>query len=401
MHSLTRPLLSFLLLALCLAAAPRALAQDQDSSVWLRAVLDVRVVRAGSAPSWTDSGPGKLRYGGRQTIDGFKRETRFEFSQLTIQLGAALPWGIRAQAQVNVEEDLADKYEPWLIEALLRKEWGRNESGWGVQAGLMNNPFSLEHVGPAWSPEYSISASALDSWLWEEISLAGVEVEMWRVTQSGMRFGGLAGAGFGPDQLGRLVALRGFTMGDGLSGLNTQLPLPSGARTQIFDERDHRPAAYALFSVGDAGERATLRLGYFDNFADQDKGDSWNTRFATVGAIFHPISRIDVIAQYLKGAARVRATTNDSDLRAFYALVSYHQTRHRVSLRYDSFRVNDVDGGHSTQEAGTAWTLAYFLQFGLRHRIGLEYLSMDSHRAEAALPEPSQDGWQLSYRFRY
>ena len=396
-----RPLLPFLLVALFLTGTPRAWAQDTDSSIWLRALLDVRVVRGGSAPSWTDSGPGKTRYGGSATAGGFERSTRFELSQLAIQLGAALPWEIRARAQMNVERDLAGNYDPYLIEALLRKEWGKNESGWGVQTGLMNSPFSLEHVGPAWSPEYSISASALDSWLWEEISLAGIEAETWRVTQSRLRLDGLVGAGFGPDLLGRLVSLRGWAMGDGLSGINTRLSLPSGVRTEIFRERDHRPAAYALVSVGDADERAAVRLGYFDNFGDQNVDGAWHTRFSTVGAILHPAARVDVIAQYLKGAARVLATTNDSDLCAFYGLVSYHQMRHRLTLRYDTFRVLDVDGGHSTQEAGHAWTFAYLLELGLRHRIGLEYVGMDSHRAAAILPEPSQDGWQLSYRFRY
>ena len=78
-----------------------------------------------------------------------------------------------------MQPDIADDYEPWLIEAFVRKEWARQPTGWGVQAGLMSAPFSLEHIGPAWSPEYSLSASALNSWLWEEITVAGVEGE-WR-----------------------------------------------------------------------------------------------------------------------------------------------------------------------------------------------------------------------------
>jgi hypothetical protein len=34
-----------------------------------------------------------------------------------------------------------------------------------------------------------------------------------------------------------LLALRGWVIGDGLSGLNADLPLPNGTRTDIFDER--------------------------------------------------------------------------------------------------------------------------------------------------------------------
>src|SRR5262245_46887083 len=165
---------SLLLLVLCGCAAAPAWAQydvEQESPVWARALLDVRVVRGGAAPSWTDSGPGKPRYGGESTSDGFERKTRLVRSPLAIELGAALPWEMRAELQFNIQPDVADDYDPWLIDAFVRKEWGDQADGWGLQTGIMSVPFSLEHVGPAWTPEYSISASALDTWLWEEINL--------------------------------------------------------------------------------------------------------------------------------------------------------------------------------------------------------------------------------------
>jgi len=374
---------------------------EQDSSVWVRGVVDVRLARGGTEPSWTDGGAGKPRYGGRWTTDGYERTNRIELAQLAVQLGAALPGGLRAQAQINLQPDLSRDDEPWLVEAFLRKEWGRDTNGFGLQAGVMNMPFSLEHTGAAWSPEYSISASALNSWLWEEISLAGLEGEWWHDTDSGLRIGAIVGAGYGPDQLGRLIALRGWVLGDGLSGLNAELPLPNGTHTDIFDERDDRPAAYTWLSLGDTQERATLRLGYFDNFGDQNAPGVWDTRFATLGVSAHPHPMIEVVAQYLRGEARVRDTTNDSDLRAYYGLVSFHRSRHRLTARYDWFRVDDVDGGSNTREKGKALTLAWFLQFGLRHRLGLEHVWLDARRPAGRVPDLSQDGWQLSYRFRY
>lgn len=392
-----------LLLAATVASAP-AYAQyevDEDSPVWLRALVDVRVARGGSAPSWTDHGPGKTRYGGRSTDAGFERVTRLALAQLAIQVGASLPWGVRAQAQANVQPDIADDYEPWLIEAFVRKEWAGQTTGWGVQAGLMSAPFSLEHIGPAWSPEYSLSASALNSWLWEEITVAGVEGEWRRDAETGPRVGVVVGAGYGPDQLGRLLALRGWTMGDGLSGLNSDLPLPNGARTEIFDERDDRPAAYTLITLSDPGERGALKLGYFDNRGDQDTQGVWHTRLATAGATIHPLPNIDFVVQYLRGKALVRDTTNDSSLRAFYALLSHRRKGHRVSVRYDDFRVNDLDGGNSTRETGDGVTVGYAYEWGLRQRVAVEYTWLDSNRPGSAHPEPSQDGWQLSYRFRY
>lgn len=389
----------------CCIFSPPALAQyevEEEKRVWLRALLDVRLVRAGPATSWTDSGFGKLRYGGKATASGFERETRLTLSQLAIEIGATLPWDIRAQAQVNFEHDLADNDEPWLIEAILRKEFGDAKHGFGLQTGVMNVPFSLEHTGPAWTPEYTITASALNSWLWEDLSLAGLEGEWWRVTGSGIRVDAIAGVGCGPDQFGRLLAIRGWAMGDGLSGYNSDLALPNRAdRTDVFDERDNRPSAYTWLTVSDAQEIATLKVGYFDNRGDESEPGVWHTHFSTVGLTLHPHPNIDVLAQYLDGTARVAAPNNDSSLGAYYGLVSYHSQRQRVTVRYDHFRLHDLDGPPITTENGHAVTLAYQYQLGLRHRLAAEYIWLDSHRIASPFVNPTPDGWQLSYRYRY
>ena len=393
------------LLLLCgCAMPPPASAQydvEPEDRVWLRTLLDLRLARGPSAPSWTDGGPGKTRYGGRSTDSGFEQVTRMELAQVAIEAGAALPWDLRAQVQLNVQNDVAGNYTPWLVEANVRKEWGEAAGGWGLQAGVMNLPFSLEHTGAAWSPEFTISASALNSWLWEDVSLAGVEGEWWRDTRGGLRLGALAGVGYGPDVFGRLLALRGWAMGDIQGGINGELPLPNGTRSDIFDERDDRPAAYTWITLGDTAERIAVKLGYFDNLGDQGEPGVWHTRISTLGTVLHPGPNFDVVVQYLRGKARVASPTNDSDLRAFYALGSYRWRRHRLSLRYDEFRVDDHDGGNDTSERGDGVTAAYFYEWGLRHRIGLEHIWLDSRRPEGTPLALSSDGWQLSYRFRY
>jgi hypothetical protein len=265
----------------------------------------------------------------------------------------------------------------------------------------MGSPFSLEHVGPAWSPEYSVSASALNNWLWEEISVAGVEGEWRHEPERGLHVGVVVGAGYGPDRLGRLLALRGWTLGDGLSGLGSELPLPNGTRTEIFDELDDRPAAYTWITLADSQQRAALRMGYFDNRGDLDVANVWHTRLALAGATLQLAPSIDLIMQYLRGEALVRDTSNDSSLRAFYALLSHHRQRHRFSVRYDEFRVRDLDGGNSTTEMGDGVTAAYAYEWGLRQRIAVEYTWLSSVRPGRALSELSHDGWQISYRLRY
>ena len=117
--------------------------------------------------------------------------------------------------------------------------------------------------------------------------------------------------------------------------------------------------------------------------------------------VLTPYGRTDLVAQYLTGTARVQAPANDSAMSAFYVLLSYHYLRQRVSVRYDAFRVHDLDGGPSTSEHGHAETATYLIEIGLRQRIALEYIWMTSRREATGSLNPSPGGWQLSYRFRY
>jgi hypothetical protein len=377
---------------------------EEKWPVWIRGLVDVRIARGGRASSWTDRGIGlgKSRYGGTGSLLGRERSTRLVLSRLSVELGASLPWGISARAQLSAETDI-DVDRPLLIEAILRKEWGAAANGWALQAGVMNNPFSLEHMGPAWTPLYTLTPSALNTWLWEEVHTVGIEGEWWQTLQSGWRFGMLAGAGFGPDQMARLLAPRGWVLSDYQSGINSDLPhSPRGTpATSVFDERDHRPAIYTRISISDSRNRGEFSLGYFDNLGDQDTLGVWSTRFGTVGAVLHPLANVDLLAQYLGGSAQSRASNCDILLHAFYVLLSVHYRGHRLSARYDNFRTDDTDGSPSYRENGSAFTVGYLFEFGLSHRVGFEYMFLDSHRVMPVRADPSDGGWQLSYRFRY
>jgi hypothetical protein len=154
-------------------------------------------------------------------------------------------------------------------------------------------------------------------------------------------------------------------------------------------------------TISDPRERGAIKFGYFDNRGDQNADGSWNTHFTTIGTVLHPLSNLDVVVQYLDGRALVRDTTNDSSLRAFYALVSFRHRSQRATVRYDEFRLGDLDGGNSTAERGDGITAAYSFEWGLRHRMAVEYTWLDSTRPGSTPSERSHDGWQLSYRFRY
>lgn len=381
----------------------------EEPDVWLRALLDVRVVFPGAAPSWMDRGPGLTRYGGIDDNGQFHRVTRFAISQGAIDPGARLPWDIEFHAQVNWEGDVdsdggvdPDHDAPRLVEGWLRKSFGDAANGWSVLAGVSNPTYSLEHIGPAWTPRYTLTPAALDTWLWEEGRVLGVEGEWWRRLGDGWQTTIFGGAGWGPDQQGILLAQRGWVLSDWLAGINSVMPLPAGGVTNEFDERDGRPALYGGASVRDPWKIGELRVGYFDNLGDLSVPGVWATRYGTAGVALAPLQGLDVLFQYLVGTTQTRGSGFDCTVQAFYPLITYRWHAHRLTVRYDNFRVQDHgDGPPYSRERGAAVTVAYMFEFWLRHRIGVEYVTVDSHRPNRGVPDPSDDTWQLSYRFRY
>jgi hypothetical protein len=382
-------------------------AVEQRSRLSLRALVDLRVVRGSEAPSWQERGPGKLRYGGVLDDGAFDRVTRFAIAQLALQPALELGWGWRAEAQVNWDGDLDDRGETSpdhdpvrIVEAFLRRDWPRDDGGASLLVGLSNPPFSLEHIGPARTPLLTLTPSALTSWLWEEGRVLGLEGHWWHVTPEDAEVAGFAGLGWGPDQQGILLARRGWVLSDFLSGANSKLPLlDGGGFTEVFDERDGRPALYAGGSVSDPWKIGSAHVGYFDNLGDLAVKGVWETRYGVAGVALQPVRGLDVTVQMLYGKTAVRGSMLASTVSAFYPVISYRWREHRVSFRYDDFRVRDDDGGADTDETGHAYTVAYLFEFWLRHRLAFEYVWVDSDRAGTGVP--GDDGWQLSYRFRY
>jgi len=393
-------------LRLAASEAESAYEIDQDHAVSLRALLDVRVVGQGPRPSVLEDGPGKTRYGGTGDADTI---TRFAVSQFALQPAATLPWGIRASAQLNWDIDIETNGEagaysnaPRLVEGLFRKEWGSGDEGWALQGGVMTPAFSLENTGPGWTPSATLTPSAANTWLWEDVKPVGVEGEWWGSMPADFQISTAGGMGWGPDQLGSALAHRGWVLSDYLPGVNSAEQITATAQeVHVFDELDGYPAIWGGVSAADSAQIAELRLGYFDNLGNLGVAGVWETRFGEAGLKLAPVGGLEILMQGMVGNATTRGKALESRFDAWYPLVSYHYDGHRLSVRYDNFRVTDVDGPPSTNESGYAVTLAYLFEFWLRHRVGFEYIYIDSERPGGDPRHMSQRGWQLSYRFRY
>jgi hypothetical protein len=382
---------------------------DQDRPLSLRALLDARVVGQGPRPSTLEGGPGKTRYGGVIENNEAETITRFALSQFALQPVATLPWGIRAWAQLNWDVDVdtngdAGAYSnaPRLVEGLLRKEWGGADRGGAIQGGVTTPAFSLENTGPAWTPLATLTPSAANTWLWQDVKPVGLEGEWWGSMMTDFQIDTAAGVGWGSDQLGTALAHRGWVLSDYLSGVNSaQEVSTSGPEWNAFYERDGTPAVWGGASVSDPLRLAELRVGYFDNLGNLSVNGVWETRFGEAGLQVEPLAGLEILTQGMVGNTTVRGKGLESRFSSWYSLVSYRYAGNRFSVRYDNFSVTDVDGPPATAESGYAVTFAYLLEFWLRHRVGFEYIYVDSERPGGAPHHMSQRGWQLSYRFRY
>jgi hypothetical protein len=357
----------------------------QPSHAELEASLELRLVESDGRESFLDGGLGKLRYDGDD--DG-------------VQLGRArLAWrgalGGDWHAHVDVSAwSLDDHNAVDLTEAYL--EWRPvPDSAWrsNVKLGAFYAPISLEHRASGWSNPYTISSSALNTWVGEELRTIGVAYELDRLgIAEGGRFDyGAQVALFGwNDPAGVIIAYRGFALHDRQTPLFGRIgTFAHGGREQrvIFHEIDDRPGFHAGAWVrNDRGvELRTLR---YDNRGDPTvrapsiSDWAWDTRFNSLGLRYDGPSGTTVIAQWLDGVTR--ATPNPAAtwfFDAWFLLVAHQIGDHRFSARYDDFGARQTTQYSSppwTRESGDAVTVGWTWRLGEHVELAAEWLRVDS-----------------------
>jgi hypothetical protein len=382
----------------------------------LSGVLDVRAVRDDGERSWTRDGLGKTRYGGAavrlgQGILGAQLELSDEVSGIVV-------------VDANDERHrLFDVQEAWLA-------WNPVPSGaWKVRAkaGMFFPPLNqeIDYQRLTWTPERTVSASAVNSWIGEELKTKGLELSL---THRGRAAGsphdiGVTLAIFnGNDPAGTLLAWRGWSVGERLTGASEALrladlpvyradgPINRQARDiHPFREIDGRAGFYAGANYGFAGA-LELSLMHYDNRGDplvvKDGQYSWATRFDHVGLRLRA-GQWDWMGQYLSGSTMMGARAAALDYRAWYGLASRRLGRGRLTLRYDRFvtREHDNVASDPNGETGHALAFAYVHEINASLSVVNELLLLSSTRPARLLvgDAPYQAGTSIvsSLRWRF
>lgn len=386
----------------------------------LHGLADFRYFHADAARAWTDRDLGKFRQGGNND--------RFRVNEAALGARANLHWDWSAHLTLKYADRQKNPLD--LGEAfLLYRPVATSPFRFGARLGAFIPPLSLENTGTAWSSPYTLTSSAIDTWVGEELKTLGGEAQLGYQFDNGDKLG-LFGAGFGGnDTAGTLLAWRGWSLHDYEATLNDRLPLPTragnvrtlfplqSASTQPVTEVDGRPGHYAGLSLERPG-RLKFRAVYYDNRARtsaiEDGQYAWHTRFWNLGFKLDLPWDSLLIGQGVFGRTRMGAPLGgrfpvDVDFHAWSLLFSKSLGPHRFSLRHDRFGSGGTDllPQDDNRETGHAWTCNYnynlhFEGYG-QHQLNLEFVHLHSNRAsrvqwgESARRE--ENLWLVSYRW--
>jgi hypothetical protein len=297
--------------------------------------------------------------------------------------------------------DLTEAYLEWrpIPASANRQQW---------RFGAFHAPFSLENTEAGWTTPFTISPSAINTWLGEELRTIGAEWQLQRrlgAPAAQRRLGVHAAVFFGNDPAGSLLAWQGWALHDLQSRLGDKLPLAALPQLQAggafaaqdpyvapFREIDDR-AGYYVGAEWRRGRRTLLRVSHYDNRGDPEATAggqyAWATSFDQLGAQLDLPGDFGVILQWLRGRTAMGplvgpAHAVDVRFRSHFVMATKRFGNQRLSLRYDAFSAADADivPNDDNSESGHAWTAAY----GYRHsqRLSAAWLDIASSRPARA-----------------
>ncbi len=376
------------------------------------------LVATGRAADWQMSLDTRLvtSDAGRSFMDGGLGTTRFDRSDSGAQLGRArlalsAPlgelWSVHLDASVW---DDKDRSPLGVTEAYLQfRPYPRAGYRLRVKAGAFYAPISLENRAAGWESPYTLSYSAINTWLAVEVRTIGLEAQLdWLGTRTGHDFdlGLTAGAFRWNEGAGVVLASNGFMLHDRQTPVFARVGPPGGA--EPFQQFDRRTGVYAGVE-GRYLDRVVLRVLRYDNRADPTQMDTvsgaiaWATRFNSAGLRVESSTGWTGILQWLDGETIIAPPGVQLvwPFRAQFALLSKRFGRQTLSARYDRFKVDSsVDGSY---QSGHAWTAAWLFDADAHWRVALEWLRVRSnsyYRAELGGP-PVATETQLQLAVRY
>ena len=378
--------------ALLLASAGAAEAQDFDVSI--NGYGEFRAVLPSAQSAWTEGGLGKLQFdgGGHRGIDLMSDAV----ADLRVQAMPELSGfaSLRLAPNQKTALDVTQAYAR--LQPVATAAWNLS-----VKLGAFFPPVSLENEGVGWTSPWTITPSAINSWVGDELKTIGGELTLeWRTAWGAL---GLTGAVYAwNDPAGALLADRGWAFDDHPVGLLDNVRLPNALATRVrapiplweqpFREIDNEPGWYAGLSwrQNDWGRVALLRYENRANPALARGGEfAWRTEFTSLGVETY-LGDIVILAQAMSGLteiAPVPTFNSTTNFQSAYLLAGTYLGDWRLAARIDGFATQEHHPGAfgvNLSEHGTALALAATWSPERWLRVTAEVLYVASLRGERA-----------------
>jgi len=337
---------------------------------------------------------GKTRFGGGGTGLQFGGAALDGIAQLTPSLLATADLQFQSTDRRSV--DILDAYLRYRPVSLSRWRWS-------VQTGIFFPPISLENDAIGWTSPWTLTPSAINSWVGEELRIFGAQGRLeWRGDVSSWD---LRVALFGRNEpAGDLLATRGWSLSDLTYGLSGRLREPDAL---VREEGGETPARYNPFQTigdhvgwyGDLTWRITgvgsVSLMRYDNRAnpsasvgyDEDSSVfAWHTYFWSLGATADS-GPITWLAQAMDGNTVIEPEDDGCQktrFRSAFLLAGWNRGAWRPALRIEHFSTRDPlsPTGLAQGEHGNAATAALNWRPKSWLRFTAELLRIDSTRLE-------------------
>ena len=284
---------------------------------------------------------------------------------------------------------------------------------YSAKFGLYYPPISQEHEGPTWSTVDTITPSAINTWVGEEVKVVGGEGKVGgRLGQQELT--ATVGAFGFNDTSGALLAFRGWGLQDVKATAFGRFQLPPLSPyfvkkqpdyTSNTIEIDGRVGYYARLDWRPPG-RFGFNAFYYANNGNKT-GDTpdlqwaWDTRFWNFGASWDVDDDTRVLSQVMTGQSLMgypngRSVWVNINYTSAYLLASHSVGKSGFSGRVEYFETTDNnfrpatdDAGDNMGENGWAFTGAYRYQINPHARLMVEAMTSDWSRpslSEAGLP---------------
>jgi hypothetical protein len=379
------------------AAVCMCLALTQAQAYDLDLSIDLRAVNSTATQSRLTGGLGATRFAAGDNglqLGLVRLAYRGDLTDTVQFTTEAVSYGERSKPIIDVTEAYLD-WRP--IPA----------SAWRSQfkLGAFYPEISLENRLRGWRSPYTLSSSAINSWLGEELRTIGAQYALdWLGQKSGHAVDvGISVAAFGwNDPAGTVIATRGWGLHDQQTGLfgafgkPGQQPLPE--RTLIYDDMDQRAGYHVATNLNYRG-LVELTAMHYDNRADPAiysatiDDVAWLTHFNSLGVRLTPSDSLTLIWQRLYGRtyAGDDPKPNCWTFGSWFGLLSWKSDANRYSARYDQFAMNQMisNYGFYNWQQGHALTLAYGRQLNSHWNLMLEGLQTDSTlRSRSSIGQP-------------